>query len=162
MDAPDKRAFLADLEEASFRIGAEKGRWGLADPGLVPPELRWPLVVLWVAAAPRAGGPDRFHLRLDCEGYPNQPPTGTFWDPDTKQSLAIGQRPKGAERVKLVFRTDWLGDRAFYHPYDRVAAQSHPAWPTQYPHLVWTRRHSITDLLSDFHVLLNSRDYTGL
>ena len=162
MDAPDKRALLADFEEAPFRIGVEKGRWDLADPGLLPEGFAWPMVVFWIAAAPREGAPDRFYIRLDCEGYPTQPPTGTFWDPETKQSLAVANRPKGKERVGLVFRTDWQGDRAFYHPYDRVAAQSHPDWPAQYPHQVWTREHSIVDLLSELHALLNCADYTGL
>ncbi len=159
---PAERAFLAHLEDGPFRIGMAEGRWGLADPSLLPDGLVWPISVLWVAAAPREKSPNRFYLRLDCNNYPVDAPTGTFWDLVTKDILAIHKRPKGTGRVQLVFRTDWEGGRAFYHPYDRVAAASHRDWATQHPQRVWNRDKTIFDYLSEIYGLLNSNEYTGI
>jgi hypothetical protein len=159
MDPPDRRALDADLEGAPFRIGVANGFWGLAAAELQPD---WPLVVFWVAAAPRPGAPGRFHLRLDCRGYPGQAPTGTFYDPDAKGPLAFDRRPKGRGRVEKVFRTDWEAGRAFYHPYDRVAASGHADWTRENPHWAWTRDRSIVDLLDVLHDLLGSSEYTGV
>ena len=125
MDTPDKRALDADLEDAPFRIGVANGFWGLTDAEFQP---GWPYAVFWVASAPRPNAPDRFYVRLDCQGYPGQAPTGTFYDPKAEDALAVDRRPKGRERVGKVFRTDWENGRAFYHPYDRVAASSHANW----------------------------------
>jgi hypothetical protein len=162
MDEPDKRALEADLEDAPFRIGVANGQWGLADPKLLPEGLTWPDVVFWVIAAPRDNASERYYVRLDCSGYPNQAATGTFWDPETKESLAFAKRPKGTGRVGLVFRIDWQGGRAFYHPYDRLAASHHPNWAQEHPHCVWTSDRSIVDLLSVIHELLNCNEYTGI
>ena len=60
-------------------------------------------------------------------------------------------------------RTDWENGRAFYHPYDRVAAQGHADWPAKYPHLVWNpATHTLVDLLSELHALLHCPDYHGV
>jgi hypothetical protein len=155
MDTPDKRALLSDLEDAPFQIGVANGYWGLA-------EIAWPFAVFWVAAALRPNSPDRFFVRLDFQGYPTQAPTGNFCDPTTKEALPSGRRPKGRERVEKVFRTDWEGGRAFYHPYDRGAAASHPNWAQESPRRAWTRDRSIVDLLGVLHDLLNSSEYTGV
>ena len=90
--------------------------------------------------------------------------TGTFWDPASNSTLEFAKRPKGKpeSRVARVFMTDWESGRAFYHPYDRVAAQSHGNWPAEQPHLVWTANHTIVDYLTEFHALLNSGDYIGI
>lgn len=78
--------------------------------------------------------------------------------------LAPAKRPKGkpGSRVAMVFRLDWNNGTAFYHPYDRVAAQGHPDWATTQPHLVWTSDNTIVDFLEEFHSLLNSGDYLGV
>jgi hypothetical protein len=78
--------------------------------------------------------------------------------------LALEKRPKGrpGSRFAKVFRTDWEGGRAFYHPYDRAAANSHADWPSTQPHLVWNANHTIVDYLAEFHALLNSGDYLGV
>ena len=78
--------------------------------------------------------------------------------------LDAARRPKGKDdsRFAKVFRTDWNKGRAFYHPYDRVAAEGHPDWRTQQPRLVWTSERSIVDYLEEIRSLLNSDDYVGV
>jgi hypothetical protein len=162
MQPPDQRAFLTDTENGTFRIGVAEGIWGFADKSLLPPDLSWPRVVLWVAAEARNNSPDRFYICLDCQNYPMEPPTGNFWDIETKGPLVPAKRPKGKGNVAKVFRTDWEQGRAFYHPYDRFASNSHSNWKQKYPHLIWGRKHTIVDLLDVIHHLLNCSDYTGV
>jgi hypothetical protein len=164
MKGPDQRTFEADLEDGPFRIGVAKAHWGLADPSTIPEDMAWPQVILWIAAIPRKEAPNRFCVRLNLDKYPSVPPTGTFWDPSTKDFLGVAKRPKGTGQVGVVFRTDWEGGRAFYHPFDRVAAQSHASeWPKKYPHLLWDpTRHTIVDFLSMLHGYLQSAEYTGI
>jgi hypothetical protein len=164
MEKPDQRLFEHDLLSAEFLIGAEKGRWGKPGDDLLPAGLVWPNVILWIAAAPRPNAPDRFQILLDAAGYRTVPPTGMFWDPNTKATLELSKRPKGTpnSRVAKVFRIDWNNGTAFYHPYDRVAAQGHKEWPKEQPHLVWTANHTIVDFLDEFHSLLNSGEYIGV
>ena len=164
MEHPDQRLFDDDLRSVAFRTGVIRGRWDQADGALLPADLAWPFVILWIAAARRDNAPDRFFVRLDAAGYRSVPPTGTFWDPATKASLEFAKRPKGKpdSRVAKVFRTDWESGRAFYHPYDRVAAQGHPQWAGEQPHLMWTANHTIVDYLTEIHGLLDSGDYVGV
>ncbi|HEY0702956.1 MAG TPA: hypothetical protein VGD60_09340 [Candidatus Acidoferrales bacterium] len=164
MDTPDQRLFDADVASAEFRAGALKGYWGLAGAGILPEQPAWPMRVLWIAAASRPNAPDRYYVRLDLSNYRTVAPTGTFWDPSTKDTLDLAKRPKGRSnsRFAMVFRTDWEGGRAFYHPYDRVAAQGHTNWPGEQPSLIWDSNHTIVDCLEEFHSLLNCGDYLGL
>lgn len=165
MSPPDQRAFEADLEEADFCIGIAKGFWGLAEQEVLPPGLGWPKVVLWVKATARPNAPAQFNVLLDCTNYRAVSPTGTFWDPETKQFLATQKRPKGkpGSRVAQVFRTDWNNGTAFYHPYDRVASQTHPGWSNEYHHLIWDSTSTISDFLQVvLYDLLNSEDYIGV
>ncbi len=164
MDAPDQRLFEADVADAEFLIGARKGFWGLAASDLRPADLVWPKRILWIAAAPRPNSPEKFYLLLDLAGYRTASPTGNFWDPGTKAALALGRWPKGksGSRFAKVFRTDWEGGRAFYHPYDRFAAQSHTQWATEQPHLIWSARLTIVDYLEEFYGLLQGSDYVGV
>ncbi len=164
MKKPDQRAFEADIEDADFQIGVAKGMWGLADATQLPEGLAWPKAVLWVATAQRENAPQRFYLMLDLDSYRAVSPTGSFWDSDTKAALPTTKWPKGksGSRVAKVFRTDW-NVNAFYHPYDRVAADSHKnEWKTAQPHLVWDCQHTIVDYLTEIHGLLNSGDYIGV
>lgn len=155
---PDQRRFESDLEDGPFLAGMAAGRWGRPDASLVE-TVAWPKAVLWVAAAPRKDSPERFHVLLDCLGYPSPSPTGTFWDPATRQPLASPRWPKGIGQVAAVLRH---GD-FFYHPYDRLAVPGHANWATTYKHLVWdSGKHTIVDFLSVIHGLLNSTDYTGV
>jgi len=164
MDKPDQRLFEADLASAEFRAGALKGFWGLAGTDVLPKQPEWPLRILWVQAVPRADAPDRYYLQLDLEGYRTVSPTGTFWDISTESDLAHDKRPKGKEgsRCAKVFRTDWEEGRAFYHPYDRVAAAGHLTWVTEQPSLIWGSDHTIVDYLEEIHSLLNAGEYIGL
>jgi len=158
MQEPDQRKLLAHIAGGRFQAGAADGRWDHEEDSGLP----WPMAVFWIAAASRERAPDRYFVRLDCRNYPTDPPTGTFWDPDTKGDLATEKRPTGTGQVEKVFRIDWENGRAFYHPYDRVAAKGHPDWPRQYPYWVWDEKHTIVDLLSVLHGLLNSREYRGV
>lgn len=159
---PDERALHADLRSGRFRLGVAHGRWGFSPEHAIETAVTWPHLVIWVSAAPRSGAPGRYHLRLECSGYPTLPPSGTFWDPGSANDLEFERRPTGGERVGKVFRTDWESGRALYHPYDRVAAKSHGGWTEKYPGLVWTRDHTIVDLLTEVHKLLQCGDYTGV
>jgi hypothetical protein len=162
---PDQRLFEEDLQSVPYRIGAAKGRWGPADATTLPDGAVWPRAFFWMVAAPRERAPDRYYVALDASGYRSVPPTGTFWDPERKARLELARRPKGrtGSRFAMVFRTDWgESHRAFYHPYDRVAAQSHPQWPNEQPHLVWTSSHTIVDYLEEFQSLLIAGDYLGV
>jgi hypothetical protein len=164
MEQPDKRLFEADLASADFRNGVINGWWGVPGKDVVPADLEWPRAALWIAAAPRTTGPDRFYVMLDVAGYRAAAPTGTFWDPTTRAILETAKRPRGRadSRFARVFRTDWEGGRAFYHPYDRLAAGNHSDWPSTQPHLVWSASKTIVDYLVEFHGLLNSGDYFGV
>lgn len=165
MLGPDQRLFEADLLSAEFRCGVVKGAWGPAEAEALPEGAAWPRVFFWLAAAPRENAPERFYVGLDAAGYRSVSPTGTFWDPATKARLDFAKFPKGRpdSRFAKVFRTDWgESGKAFYHPYDRVAAQGHTEWPKQQPHLIWTSNHTIVDYLEEFQSLLNGGDYLGV
>ncbi|MGD0021270.1 MAG: hypothetical protein ABSC54_03105 [Smithellaceae bacterium] len=168
MEKPDQCLFEEDILSAEFCIGVTKGKWGLPEPDVLPSQPDWPKRILWIAAVPRANSPDWFYILLDVAGYRSVSPTGTFWDPSTRCMLDFSKRPKGRpdSRFAKVFRTDWPSPpqqgSAFYHPYDRVAAQGHTAWPGEQPHLVWTINQTIVDYLEEFHALLNSGDYIGV
>src|ERR1700730_9471473 len=111
MEGPDERQMHADLCAASFLIGQSKGRWGRV---AVEPAPKWPMMHFWIGAAKRKDAPDRFYLRLDCAGYPTRPPTGGFWDPETKDTLAAAKWPKGIKRVEDVFKYGWRDGKALY------------------------------------------------
>lgn len=160
MAEPDERRLKNDLESASFLTGAVSGDWGHVPDAA---GVEWPNVLFWVAAAPRPCAPTRYYVRLNCRNYPLDPPTGTFWDPDLKADLPLDRRPVGTGEVGRVFRTDWKGARAFYHPYDRTASRDgHADWPKKYPHTVWTETRTISDLLSVLHELLHRKEYEGV
>jgi hypothetical protein len=161
---PDQRQFEEDLQSAPYRIGAAKGLWGQAETDALPEGAAWPKAFFWMAASPRANAPNRFYVALDLAGYRSVPPTGTFWDPEKKAILEQGKRPKGrpGSRFAMVFRTDWQNGKAFYHPYDRVAAQGHNDWRKQQPHLIWTSSHTVVDCLDEFQSLLMTGDYIGV
>lgn len=164
MLTPDQRLFESDLLSAPYRSGVVKGLWAKAEAGALPDAAAWPNAYFWMAAAPRSGAPDRYYVALNLSDYTSVAPTGTFWDPIKKATLEFGKRPKGkpGSRFAMVFRTDWENGRAFYHPYDRVGAQSHAEWPKQQPHLIWTGSHTIVDFLEEFQSLLVCGDYVGV
>jgi hypothetical protein len=155
---PSESRLRVHVEQAPFQIGAAEGRWKI-----VPTNGEaWPFVVFQVSAAHRSGAPDHYHVRLELSAYPIDPPTGTFWDLAARQPLPIALRPFGSGQVGRVFRVDWKGGQAFYHPYDRQASRDHGDWPRQYPHWVWTEKHTVVDLLSVISELLASSEYEGV
>lgn len=164
MKDPDERLFEADLKTPAYLSGAGKGCWGLAGPDVVPEKIVWPKIVVWWAVPPRPKAPDRFYALLEAKGYRAASPTGTFWNPETKERLDNAKRPKGraGSRFAKVFRTDYKNGDCFYHPYDRVSAADHRDWPKELPHLIWDEHHTIADYLSEFHTLLQSGDYLGI
>ncbi len=157
---PAQRVLMSHLQAPEFLSGAAEGWWGhVADA-----RVTWPQVLLWIATPARPGAPDRFFFRLDLTGYPGDAPTGTFVDRKAWEPLELAHRPKGLEgsRFAKVVRTDWESGRAFYHPFDRVAAKSHPDWATTMPRKQWTAAHTIARWLEEFHALFESEEYVGV
>ncbi len=162
---PDQRLFESHLLLAEYRDGVAKGFWGQVVADDLPPEMVWPKVVFWMAAAPRDGAPDRYYFALDLTGYGTQPPTGPLWDPATKQTLDLKRWPKGKpnSRFAIVFRTEGFSfqGKALYHPYDRSPLSDHPDWKSEPLPPVWTNSHTIVDYLEEFQTLLTSEAYVG-
>jgi len=150
----------ADLVSPEFLSGAAAGAWGRVHHD----QAQWPRALFWLAVPPRVRSPDRYYVLVDATGYRCAAPTGTFADPQTLEQLAPQHRPKGKEgsRFAKVFRTDWENGRAFYHPFDRVAASSHADWVQTMPNKVWTPNHTIVDWLDEFCSLFQSEDYLGV
>jgi len=149
---PDHRALLADLESPSFVLGVDEGRWRVVS-------IEWPVTLLAVSAAPRAGAPDEFVLRCDFAGYPALAPTAVPWHLEESRPLTPGERPKG-DRVGFVFRSDWK--EALYAPFDRVALEDHQNWATQHARFTWTPDRDVTWYAIRLHELVNDDDYQGV
>jgi hypothetical protein len=153
--SPDERAIRQHLDSARFQAGVAAGTWHLVS-------VKWPIVMVGIAAAPRDGAPEEFALRLDVAGYPHSAPTGTVWDPDANAILAPDRRPRG-DRASQIFRRDgWEQGRAMYAPWDRVALQGHPGWAQQYPHSVWNAQRDLTFVLANVSEVMNADDYLGI
>jgi hypothetical protein len=158
-NSPDLVAFLQDLDSAEFVDGIANSHWGLVC-------IEWPIALCWIAPAKRAGGPNRFFVRMECSGYPHARPTGTIWDIDKNARVENALWPKGRARIAAIFRLDWKDGCAFYHPYDRIAFDDHMKngndWTKKYPNKLWTPKHTIVHWISEFHELLNTNEYTGV
>ena len=149
---PDQRAFQADVAKAAFRLGEVEGRWRIV-------MIAWPFA--FVAVVAKDGR--EFVLRLNCSGYPQQPPTGGPWDIERDQVLAFGDWPQGkGGRVSAVFRTDWKGGTALYLPCDRESIKGHDVWRQQMPSKVWRPSDGIVHYLEQVYELLHCRDYAAL
>lgn len=161
MESPAERRLLTDLTDARFLAGVAEGSWARLDDSAIA----WPFAVFWVSAAAREGSPNRYHFKLEFSGYPIVAPTGTFWDPLTGGDLIHAKRPTGNGRVAKVFRIDWPNPNpgsALYFPYDRRGTGDHDGWKREMPFWVWDEQHSIVDVLSVLHELLNSGEYHGV
>jgi len=150
---PDHRAVLEHLEGAEFLEGVARGWWKLT-------LFAWPYMYVAVAAAPRADSREAVVLRMDLNGYPQEAPTSTPWDPDTASVLSAAKRPRG-EFVSHVFRTDWMEGQALYAPYDRVAINGHLSWEVQHAADLWNPTRNFAFVLLRVHQLLNDDDYEG-
>lgn len=155
---PDMAAMEEHLTSAEFRLGVQDGCWDV----LAGYPDTWPKVRFWVAAAARPNAPTRFFFSFDCRLYPTNAVTGSLCTPDGSSCLPPNARPKGTGRVERVFRWDWEGGKALYHPFDRTALKGHGTWANKHRDLIWTRNSTIVDLLSELHQLLNCGEYRGV
>ena len=100
MSAPDERAFAADIAKPAFRLAVAEGRWRVV-------RVEWPYVFVCVTAKDGTG----HNLRLNCEGYPQSPPTGGPWDLERNGS----SRPRsgrGARAAASRPSSGWTGRAA--------------------------------------------------
>lgn len=146
--APDEQSLRADLVSARFLAGEDRSRWQFK-------KLEWPH--LYVGVIARDGR--EYILRLNCNGFPTTPPTGTFWDFALDNRLPFDKWPSGGERLRLAFRPEWKNGDALYIPCDRESFVGHDGWASQYPQLVWKPAKGISHYLEVVHDLLQSRDY---
>lgn len=145
---PDNIALRAELASARFLSGEDKNNWRLRD-------LQWPYLYVDVIARDGRG----FTLHLNCEGYPANPPTGTFWDPVSDMRLPFDKWPTGGERIQLAFKHGWKDGNALYIPCDRESIVGHEGWISQYPQMIWRPEKGIVMYLNVVHDLLQSHHY---
>lgn len=156
---PDLLLFNRHVSEAPFQIGVDKGMWDIEEDD--PTRSRWPVVIIWVAAAPKANCPDKYYFHFDLDGYTAAAPTAYPWDMSIKSVLDEAIWPKGNRLVSKTFRPDWKpnGQHALYAPCDRASMVGHPQWQQDHPHLWWQPAFNITVYLNFLYSLLNSADY---
>jgi hypothetical protein len=100
-------------------------------------------------------------LRLNCAGYPQQPPTGGPWEPDKDTILPFNRWPRSnGGRLGTVFRTDWKNGTALYLPCDRESIVGHDNWRNELPSKIWRPAVGINQYLELVHELLNCGDYS--
>ncbi|BDI34121.1 hypothetical protein CCAX7_61720 [Capsulimonas corticalis] len=156
---PDERALTADLARPPFQSQIDR-RWGGA-------KIAWPYLYLWIRARHTPSEIEHYWMRIDCSGYPQKAPTGTFWDMEHDVQLDNARRPWGVGEVAHIFRTDWPGpDRgsqgsALYSPVDRVAIETHGDWPTTHAATLWKPTREIVYYLDEVARHLDSPEYTG-
>jgi hypothetical protein len=97
--------------------------------------------------------PGECFFRFELTGFPGTSPEVKIWNTTSDTILAIGQRPKGSNRVTETFKS-WNSETV-YRPWDRYAGV-HGNWVTTYPTLVWTPKRDITFILEDLHGILTS------
>jgi hypothetical protein len=147
---PDRAALERDLATPSFREGVARRRWRLIANA-------WPHIHVGIHA--RDG--HEFVLRLECCGYPAEPPTGGLWDVELGAPLPPTRWPKGDDVFLSVVRPDWHGGAALYFPLDRLSRTGHAEWVNTHPHLAWDPAKGILQHLGEVHRLFNSGGYHG-
>jgi hypothetical protein len=152
-----EECWLEHLATPAFLAGVDRGSWGLFPTDAV----QWPNAVLWIAAPTRPNSPERFYFFFDLTNYPTVSPTAHVWDSATSLKLDLARWPKGSGDVAMVFRTNWNNGQALYAPWDRLAMDSHPQWPAQFPGYAWKPGHTIVRYLNFTHELLHTDDYHG-
>ena len=148
--APDHIALERDLSAVPFIEGVARKRWRLV-------EVQWPYALIGIFAKDGR----EFVLRLECCGYPSQPPTGGFWNAELGAHLDQAQSPKGDAVFQSIIRFDWHNGAAIYFPLDRQSRQGHDHWRSEHPDLVWNPAKGIVQYVAEIHRLLNSRGYHG-
>jgi hypothetical protein len=152
VNAPDERAFAADVAKPAFRVAVSEGRWHLLHSN-------WPYALIAV----KAKDGRQFVFRFDCQDYPQAPPTAGPWDMERNAVLPVEKWPRGrGGRVSAVFRPDWKGGTALYLPCDRQSFPGHEHWRTQIPSKIWQPAMGIVQYLEIIYELLHSRDYAPL
>ena len=147
----DELLLRRHLRGGQFLLGVAENRWRFRG-------LEWPyLLVTLVAKDGR-----EFTLKLDCEGYPHQAPTGHLWNLQTQAPLPMARWPRsrgGTGVVSTAFReTGWSGaGKALYLPIDRAPLADHPDWRT-HPS-VWNPSVGICQYLQTVHEVLHGCDY---
>ncbi|MDI1233378.1 MAG: hypothetical protein PSX81_03740 [bacterium] len=154
----DLLTFRKDLEEANFQIGIDKGMWNVADENLQCST--WPKVIIWIKAASKNDGPERYYFNFDLTGYPNTAPTCCPWSSVKDERLPDELWPKGIKVVSSVFNPGW-NKTALYAPCDRVAMIGHENWKSEFPHLWWNPSFTIEKYLNFLYRILNSSDYAN-
>ncbi len=89
---PDLLQFKQHVSEAGFQTGVDSDMWGIVDED--PEYPNWPLVIIWVQAAPKDNHPDKYHFRFDLSGYPSQAPTACPWEVELQGRLPNEKWPK--------------------------------------------------------------------
>ncbi len=148
---PDHIALERDLAAVPFIAGVARKRWRLV-------EVLWPHVLIGVSA--KDG--HEFVLRLECCGYPAQPPTGGFWNIERGTHLTLAEWPKGDDVFQSIIRFEWRSGAAIYFPLDRVSRQGHDNWRAEHPDPVWDPAKGIVQYVAEIHRLLNSRGFRGV
>lgn len=148
---PDRAQLERDLAAAPFQEGVARGRWRLVT-------IAWPYAFLGIMAKDKW----EFTVRLDCGGYPAQPPTGGLWDLAANTILSAVAWPRGDTVFLGTFRNDWHLGAALYFPLDRISRQGHHDWVHTHPHLTWKPEKGIVQHLAEVHRFLNSRGYYGV
>ena len=147
---PDLAQLERDVAAAPFLEGVARKRWRLIT-------VAWPFAIFGVTAKDMR----EFSLRLECSGYPAQPPTGGLWDMAQNAILAPQSWPRGDEVFLGTFRTDWHSGSALYFPLDRLSRVGHPDWASTHPHLTWEPARGVVQYLTEVYRHLNSRGYHG-
>jgi hypothetical protein len=148
---PDEAALSRYLASPAFKIGERRGRWAVRG-------LKFPVVMFFVAAPVRPGGPTGFLLRSDCAGYSGTAPTSQLWHGQENRPLEEKHRPRNKQGAVMTAFSTW--GPCLYHPIDRLA-RDHGQWPSQHSEMLWTADKDITFLLETVHAILNSTEYAG-
>jgi hypothetical protein len=150
VNLPDERAFRADVGKPAFQLAQSESRWRLVG-------IAWPFAQIAVTASDGR----ECVLRLNCAGYPQQPPTGGPWDPDRDVILPFNRWPRSkGGRVSTVFRPDWKGGTALYLPCDRESITGHDNWRRELPSKIWRPVAGVNQYLELVYELLNCPDYS--
>lgn len=144
----DHATLLAHLQSAPFLMGVDSGRWALR-------ELKWPYVLVDVFAF----NGDLYTLRLLCDGYPEQPPTGAFWDAAHGTHLPGPRWPRAGPGRGQALRNDWQSGTALYIPCDRHSISGHDQWRGLYPAWLWKPKRGLTCYLEVVSELIGGADY---
>jgi hypothetical protein len=146
-----KIALLSHVESAPFLSGVDSGKWSLH-------AIEWPTLLVNVMGP----GGATFTLRLDCDGYPQQAPSGAFWDLQKDTWLPGVQWPRSDGRGGQALRSDWRNGTALYIPCDRESISGHDQWQQLHPAWLWSPTVGIVRYLNVVWHLMNGSHSASL